>query len=379
MFSIYLIEREDGLKYVGQTVDIRKRLHSHSTSKRFEKFKIKSFDVIDTASTKEEAYDKEKLWIKYYDTFNNGLNMTDTGGYGHKGHSLKFSTTGISYTKNTKWYNNGHTNIRAFEGDQPGGFELGRIKHQWTYNHTEEYKKKKSVDSKGKVFSRKISEEIIRELLSAYKLRPALDNVGERVGITKSMVLSYERAFSNFYAEKFGISANRIFGILKTNGGLAWKEIWKEILGDEKIDVLINKTTRRNLSEEEIRKIFTFINEEMKLGAKFKKDIIISAAYNFATEATYLSKLYNTKGGKKWKHVWEETIGSNDGYKPCAKISETQVILFYEGFLNSDMTKREFYKISRLYGLSEDKGRKLLYRKNKGKWQYIWDFLNNGN
>ena len=195
--------------------------------------------------------------------------------------------------------------------------------------------------SKGKVFSRKISEEIIRELLTAYKLKPPMDNVGERIGITKSMVLSYERAFSNFYAEKLGITANGIFNILKTSGGLAWKEIWKEMLGDEKINPFINNITRHNLGEEEIRKIFTFIAEEMKQGDKLKKDIIISAARNFDIKATYLSKLYSIKGGKKWKHIWEETIGSNDGYKPCAKISEAQVISFYEGFLNSGMTKRE--------------------------------------
>lgn len=31
-------------------------------------------------------------------------------------------------TKGTKWYNNGVTSIRCFEGDQPEGFILGRIK-----------------------------------------------------------------------------------------------------------------------------------------------------------------------------------------------------------------------------------------------------------
>jgi hypothetical protein len=44
--------------------------------------------------------------------------------------------------------------------------------------------------------------------------------------------------------------------------------------------------------------------------------------------------------------------------------------------LEFDGTKKDFYSKSREYGLSENKGRKLLYSKNKDGWKHVWDKLN---
>lgn len=95
--GIYKIENLiDGKVYIGQSVNISNRWKSHKSYTRktikecpesnkplynsMRKYGIEnfSFEVIEPCSP-EELDDKEVYWIKYYDSFNNGYNLTQGG------------------------------------------------------------------------------------------------------------------------------------------------------------------------------------------------------------------------------------------------------------------------------------------------------------
>jgi group I intron endonuclease len=95
---IYKIQnRINGKVYVGKTIhssDIRFEQHIKSSRsskndsvlcRALRKYGIQSFDisVIDETEDKNILNEKEKYWIKFYDSKNNGYNMTDGGDGGN--------------------------------------------------------------------------------------------------------------------------------------------------------------------------------------------------------------------------------------------------------------------------------------------------------
>lgn len=87
MGYIYLITNKiNGVKYVGQTSrDIEIRFLEHCTEKRghsklhnaIQKYGWQNFEVTQLEECPINQLDeREKYWIKYYDTFNNGYNLT---------------------------------------------------------------------------------------------------------------------------------------------------------------------------------------------------------------------------------------------------------------------------------------------------------------
>lgn len=304
MFSIYLIEREDGLKYVGQTKHPEKRFEVHNKSKRFSKYKIKSFIIVDTALNREDAFLKEKYWIEYYDTFKNGLNMTNSGGYNHKNDSLKFTTIGMSYTKGTKWYNNGIEQIRVLEGNQPPGFIAGRISKPHR-GHSEKTKREMSLRRKGKVHYKKYNENNVREALLLYKSRPIIEDSEKRLDAAKSLITTYERAFCKSYSKQFGMTTAGLFNIIKNNGGLAWNALWKEIFGDEKIEVFLNKKRKRfEPSDDQIKSFFKDYLKSQDTKKNFCKN-----GEKYGMSVSKALKLLTNKS--KWGHIWEEVVNEN--------------------------------------------------------------------
>lgn len=92
MVGIYKIEnKQNGKIYIGQSIDIKKRLESHiamSNSKNknsynrplyndFRKYGIKNFNfnVIEECE-EQELNEKERYWINFYNSCNNGYNQT---------------------------------------------------------------------------------------------------------------------------------------------------------------------------------------------------------------------------------------------------------------------------------------------------------------
>ncbi|WP_088041536.1 GIY-YIG nuclease family protein [Bacillus sp. EAC] len=93
----------NGKMYIGQTVKTlqvrmvnhrsdamgkvsKSNYHFHRAIRRYE-FEAFEWEVIDEADNYEDLNEKEKYWIDYYDTFNNGYNMT-VGGEGSNGYII---------------------------------------------------------------------------------------------------------------------------------------------------------------------------------------------------------------------------------------------------------------------------------------------------
>lgn len=95
MIGIYKITNEiNGKCYIGQSIDIDKRWKEHKTVynhprcshyhiyKAFRKYGIENFSFIVIEECQQSLLnEREKYWIEYYDSFNNGYNMT-VGGEG---------------------------------------------------------------------------------------------------------------------------------------------------------------------------------------------------------------------------------------------------------------------------------------------------------
>jgi group I intron endonuclease len=83
---------ENGKVYIGKSVrdmEKRRRQHEYDAKRGSEvhfhralrKYGTDAFkwEIIDTATTKDELDEKEKYWIAHYDAVNNGYNMTEGG------------------------------------------------------------------------------------------------------------------------------------------------------------------------------------------------------------------------------------------------------------------------------------------------------------
>lgn len=90
--GIYKIENLiNAKKYIGQSTDIQRRFKEHKRPYKlvnptkelyiaFNEFGIEnfSFEIIEECE-KEKLNEREQYWIKYYDSLNNGYNMSITG------------------------------------------------------------------------------------------------------------------------------------------------------------------------------------------------------------------------------------------------------------------------------------------------------------
>lgn len=88
--GIYRIVFSNGMTYVGQSRDIEKRMATHyrkmtagSHSNKKINYHVSTYgmprwEIIEELSI-TELNTREKYWISYYDSFNNGLNLTRGG------------------------------------------------------------------------------------------------------------------------------------------------------------------------------------------------------------------------------------------------------------------------------------------------------------
>lgn len=93
--GIYCLVFSNGQRYIGQTNCFKRRMGEHFDDMNgvHKNKKIRhavyacglpTWEVLERCSL-EELNDAEIKWIKYYDTYCNGLNMTIGGGYARKG------------------------------------------------------------------------------------------------------------------------------------------------------------------------------------------------------------------------------------------------------------------------------------------------------
>lgn len=103
MKTVYCIKNENKeVVYVGQTKNFQRRTWEHRYRKQIPK--TYTFEILEECSD-DEAIQKERYYINYYDTVNKGMNITyGNGQFGIKGSGLggRFEK-GNSAWKNRKW------------------------------------------------------------------------------------------------------------------------------------------------------------------------------------------------------------------------------------------------------------------------------------
>lgn len=221
MFCVYLIDRDDGLKYVGKTIlkRIKYRISSHKKTERF-KYNNINYYILFISENHQEILEKETYFINYYNTYKCGLNKTPDG-KAKNSNSFRFTTLGFHLSKNTK-------EKIGLKSKQNKNYQFAQ---NWWNNLSEEEKqkqyKRRSENFKGKnLRPPKFTEDIIRQLLLLYKSKPHLET-----GKCKKsgQMITFDRAFANKYAPIFNMSITSVRNIIqgKTN---IWKPIYEEIL-----------------------------------------------------------------------------------------------------------------------------------------------------
>lgn len=154
---VYMITRSDGLKYIGITTDVGRRIREHRKTKRFESG-INSCEILAECATYGEAESLEEEFISAYDTYATGLNMTRTGK--GKSDAEKFNTYGYCYSDVSR------QKMRDNHWTKRGG-------RTWNAGRTgvfgEETKKKWSVIRSGKCWGKRIIDPAIaKEIQDAF-------------------------------------------------------------------------------------------------------------------------------------------------------------------------------------------------------------------
>ncbi len=180
MYYIYaLLSETDKICYVGQTQNPKTRKNGHKSKPPH------VFKILHAVSSKEEAKLLEISLIEKFDTYKEGWNKSP-GGEGFEGYERK----GIGGAK---------------KGREPWNKGKKNCFNEETINHFKQIRK-------GRVFSRKISNDDIKKLKTLYLQTPFIEGVGKICKNGKPM--SYIQAFSKNFANEFGICPQAIKKII---------------------------------------------------------------------------------------------------------------------------------------------------------------------
>lgn len=214
---VYLLTRNDNLSYIGITVDFNKRLMEHKRSSRFKELGIKEYKILYHAFDYQEARRVERILIKEFDTYHNGLNETETGN-GNGIITEGFTTLGYKFSEESKkLMSDNNWSKRGFDNPMKGK------------KHSKETKENWSKLRKGKAWSKKADEKMIREILLLYKNKSLVfEGVGERQKGCQH-ILTYKNAFCKFISKKYNFSGKWVYNLL--NGKyLTWNPLLNEIM-----------------------------------------------------------------------------------------------------------------------------------------------------
>jgi len=206
--------------YIGQTKKkLQTRIYDHLRKSKYTDLNIHFYnairkygwdnfkwEVLCECESKRELDEMEFHYIKQYDSYDNGYNMTLGGDAG---------TWGWIPTKETRM-NMSKSRKRLFKN--------GYIPWNKGKKMSEESKKQMSKIKKGKVAWTKLNEEDVREILDLYfNHQIHIDGVGNimRNGVR----MSYKRALSKLIHEEYGVTVKCIEKIID---GESWGYVYKE-------------------------------------------------------------------------------------------------------------------------------------------------------
>jgi hypothetical protein len=216
---VYKVTRADDLSYIGITVNPKTRFKAHSRSNRFS-IGIKSFEILHECDSYEIAEELEEKCIEFYNTFENGLNLTCDG----KAGDGRINTLGHKYTDSSRKKMSDSAKRR---GPNTIGFKF-----------SEDTKEKWSEVRKGKRWGKaKLNDEQVLEIYNSFlndTVKFDIDFVKRYVKssqhsqidmlsfdelVTKNgLPLSKEALYCNYYAEMYKVTSSAIRAIIKNKG-----------------------------------------------------------------------------------------------------------------------------------------------------------------
>lgn len=189
MYYIYILkDLNDNIKYVGQTQDPKSRQINHRSNKPQHIFKI-----IEETNITEKAKKLEIDYIKKFNTYIKGWNKSP-GGEGFD----NYNRSGIG-------------------GVKKGSVPWNKDKKNCFSKETIE---KMRSTRKGRVFSRKVTEEQVKEIRNLYDRQENLPLVNLIMKNGKKM--SYIQAFCKKYSSIYGITPQGMKRIIL-------KQCWKNV------------------------------------------------------------------------------------------------------------------------------------------------------
>ena len=191
---------------------LKQRMGDHKRSKRF---RDDDFDVVILEESIDRSYieDKESYYILAHDTFNNGLNDTETGkGYGHS--SPAFSTLGYIFSDESRKKMSDSAKKRCV-----GNLEVMSERSKKTWKNLE-YREHQSKVRRGKRLKPpKLSDETVNEirvlylsLLKLYKEKCEVYN--EEAAKLGRMLSTPHGMFAKEYHNKYEVSTTTIKNIV---------------------------------------------------------------------------------------------------------------------------------------------------------------------
>jgi group I intron endonuclease len=209
------INEIDNKCYIGQTINFYKRKNEHKNCNDnsyfhnairkhgWDNFK---WDILCECSSKDELDEMEFHYIKQYDSYDNGYNMTLGGDKG---------TWGWVPTEETR---------KKMSEARKRNFRNGYIPWNKGKSMSDELKQQLSKSRKGKVAWTKLNEKDVREILDLYfNHQIHIDGVGNIM--RNGVKMSYKRALSKLIHEEYGVTMKCIEKIMD---GETWDYVYKE-------------------------------------------------------------------------------------------------------------------------------------------------------
>lgn len=183
-----------------------------------ERFKDDDFDIkiLAESTVRSKIEELEEYYIKYYDTYNNGLNNSESGkGYGHN--DPKFTTLGFKFTDEQRKKMSEAGKKRALRE----GFETRsrRSKDAWK---NEEFRKKQIEIRKNKrLRPPKISDECVVKIRERFhSMEDYLEKETNKINEERHSKnpswkkTNKERVFANVFHKEYNVSVPTLYGIV---------------------------------------------------------------------------------------------------------------------------------------------------------------------
>lgn len=229
----------NGKSYIGQTVSESGRRRGHLTSKyktpfhcALKKYGVENFDYTVLEYVNESKLsEREIYWIKYYDTYNTGYNLTE-GGEGTRGFHYKMSEETKRKLSESKKRN---PHIPWNKGKH-GVYSEETLRKIGTVNRegrmTEEARKKISEAIKGRpspMKGAKLSDETKKKISESVKISFEKNNVGEK--LSKALKGKPSKRKGKHYGTN-KIHSEVMKNKVHVNNGIVSKMINKECLDE---------------------------------------------------------------------------------------------------------------------------------------------------